>query len=123
MPSSIPKRSAAISLARAVLLSPMRHVPWPSAGTRSPSISATVVTFNSIAFGHRDSGKGFSPEPFHSRFRLDRRNLLQEIGCSLRRVSPKGARVFLMRDRARSFHQRLTFLAVVDDECVVFAMR
>jgi len=37
-----PKRNAGTSLARELLLSPMRHVPWPSAGMCVPSDSATV---------------------------------------------------------------------------------
>src|SRR5882724_1393867 len=64
MPSSIPKRSAATSLARALLLSPMRHVPCPSTGTRLPSESATVLI--SIQ-SHLESAKAevtFAPEAF-----------------------------------------------------------
>jgi hypothetical protein len=30
--------------------------------------------------------------------------------------------LLLARDRAESFHQRFAFLAIVDHECVVFAM-
>src|SRR5437667_12063381 len=64
MPSSIPKRSAATSLACALLLSPMRHVPCPSTGTRLPSDSATVLI--SIQ-SHLESTKAevtFDPETF-----------------------------------------------------------
>ena len=36
---------------------------------------------------------------------------------------PQTVRTFLAGNRAQSFHQRLAFLAIVDHECVVFAMR
>ena len=42
MPSSTPARSAAISPARRSARSPIIQVPWPSAGTLSPSGSDTV---------------------------------------------------------------------------------
>ena len=45
MPRSIPNRSAATSLARALLLSPILQVPWPRAGTRSPSGNETVFMY------------------------------------------------------------------------------
>src|ERR1043166_1700279 len=45
MPRSIPKRSAAISSSRVLFFSPIRQVPWPSAGTRVPLGSDTVFIY------------------------------------------------------------------------------
>ena len=64
MQSSIPKRSASISLARARLFSPMRQVPWPSAGTRVPSGSSTDhIYFNRI--WKLESRETFTPRISH----------------------------------------------------------
>ena len=47
-----------------------------------------------------------------------------KIAYSLLMLSEEAARVvFLASDRAQSFNQRLALRAIVDDECVVFAMR
>ena len=88
MPSSIPKRSAATSLARA-------HSCFPPCATRPIRIKVESTEL---------SGR--------------------KIVCSLLTLCEEAARVvFLARDRAQSFNQRLALCAIVDHECVVFAMR
>ena len=48
----------------------------------------------------------------------------RKIVCSLLTFCEEAARVLsLARDRAQSFNQRLALCAIVDNECVVFAMR
>jgi hypothetical protein len=64
MPSSIPKRNAATSLTRGLLLSPIRHVPCPSTGTRFPSDSTTVLI--SIQ-SHLENGRNPFSTNFHTR--------------------------------------------------------
>src|SRR5439155_4090239 len=64
MPSSILKRSAATSLAHALLLSPMRQVPCPSTETRLPSGSATVLM--SIQ-SHLESGRNLFSTNLYTR--------------------------------------------------------
>jgi hypothetical protein len=50
--------------------------------------------------------------------------LTGKIAYSLLMLSEEAARVvFLASDRAQSFNQGLALCAIVDDECVVFAMR
>lgn len=56
----------------------------------------------------------------HSRGQLDVRNLSEENRIT---VCSEPGRFPLVRDCAQSFHQRLALLAIVDHECVVFAMR
>src|SRR6478672_4567478 len=62
--NSIPKRNAATSLTRALLLSPIRHVPCPSAGTRFPSDGTTVLI--SIQ-SHLENGRNPFSTNFHTR--------------------------------------------------------
>src|SRR6266446_5665699 len=108
MPSPIPKRSAPTSLARALLLSPMRHVPCPSTGTRFPSDSATVLI--SIQ-SHLESAKAevtFAPEAFTPRSPLKNgptEYLGQKIVCSLLTVFEEPAGVVFFSARLCSVVQ------------------
>src|SRR6266700_3497513 len=127
MPSSIPKRSAATSLACALLLSPMRHVPCPSTGTRLPSDSATVLI--SIQ-SHLESAKAevtFAPEAFTPASPIKEWTygvLAGKSSVVCRRSARNRRESFsLACDCAQSFNQRLALCAIVDNECVVFAMR
>jgi hypothetical protein len=119
MPSSIPKRSASISKARAPVSSPMRHVPSPSAGTRLPSGSATVLT---LTESHLEGGN--RREPSLQKIRQSPRRLNAECGRKIGWSPQQSEDVFpLVRDCAESFDQRLAFCAIVDHECIVFSVR
>ena len=110
------------SLARALLLSPMRHVPCPSTGTRLPSGSTTVLI--SIQ-SHLESGRNLFSTNFHTRvadYPTEYVAGKSPVVANALRGS-RESRFSLARDRAQSFNQRLTLCAIVDNECVVFAMR
>ena len=50
-------------------------------------------------------------------------NAAPRLPCHARSLCEKAASVLLARDRAQSFNQRLALCAIVNNECVVFAMR
>jgi hypothetical protein len=88
-----------------------------------PSDIATVLI--SIQ-SHLENGRDLAPEaftPFSDKewtYGVSERKIV----CSLLTLCEEAASVvFLASDRAQSFNQRLALCAIVDDECVVFAMR
>ena len=128
MPSSIPKHSAATSFARAFLLSPMRQVPCPSTGTRFPSGSATVLISIQSRLESGKAERSFSPEALTPALLIKDWELRKclagksSVVADVLRGSSE-SRFSLARDCAQSFNQRLALCAIVDNECVVFAMR
>jgi len=101
----------------------MRHVPCPSTGTRFPSDSATVLI--SIQ-SHLENGKAegtFAPEAFTAASPIKEWTYGVSIWSLLTLCEEAARVVFLVRDRAESLNQRLALCAIVDNKCVVFAMR
>jgi hypothetical protein len=121
MPSSIPKRSVATSMARTRAFV---HTPRALSEHRNPLAVGQHdgSHFNSIASGKRE--KPFLHKLPHPRRRLPYRMWAGKSPVVANALRGTGeSRFSLVRDCAQPFDQRLAFCAIVDHERVVFAMR